>query len=209
MNLLIFSFLFLISGFIAVKDMKAYNKIYIKYKLFLIISSILLFIGSIIFLNNLMTSTQIIVIALFPIGLSHFIIDLIENELPDISNLVIALFGVLNLILLYLEGNKNIKDISMYLCSGILLFSIYFLLAIITGGQMGGGDIKLIGGLGLFFPLNNIISLAVLPFFIGGILATILLIKYYLLDKRNDKGKPKTMPFGPAIIIAFALLIFA
>lgn len=208
MNLLIFICLFLFSIFIAIKDMKQYSKIYSKYKLFLIISSVLLFIISIIFLNKLMTFTQIIIIALYPIGLSHFIIDLIDNELPDISNLVIALYGILNLLLLYLEGNNSIKDISMYLLSSILLFSAYFLLAMITGGQLGGGDIKLIGALGLFFPFNSIMPLAILPFFIGGILATILLIKYYLIDKKYNKEKPQTMPFGPSIIISFILLIF-
>ena len=209
MNIILFSLFFLFSLFISIKDMRKYENIFCKYKYYLILSSIILLIISAIFFNNTMTPTQMIVIALYPIGLSHFIIDLIDNELPDISNLVIAVFGIINLIFLYLEGYTSVKEISTYIYSGVILFCIYFLLAIITGGQMGGGDIKLIGGLGLFIPLRKILSLTVLPFFIGGVFATVLLIKYYLIDKRKHKEKPKTMPFGPSIIIAFIILIFS
>lgn len=208
MNSILFSLLFLFSLFISIKDMSKYEKIFCKYKYFLILSSVILLIISIICLNKTITLTQMIVISLYPIGLSHFIIDLIDNELPDISNLVIAIFGIINLMLLYLNGNASIKDIFNYIASGIILFCIYFLLAIITGGQMGGGDIKLIGGLGLFIPLKEMLKLIVLPFFIGSIFATILLVKYFLIDKRKNKEKPKTMPFGPSMIIAFIILIF-
>lgn len=208
LKILLFILLFLTALFIANKDMKKnYIEIYQKYKLFLNLSSIFVLIISIFLFGNLNTSTLIIAISLYPIGISHIIIDLIKNELPDLSNIFIAFYGALNLIYLYFCKSADVSMILNYILSGIILFAIYFILAIITGGQMGGGDIKLIGALGLFFPLKEAIPLFVIPFFIGSIIGILLLIKYYILDKRLGKDKPKTMPFGPAIIVSFAILI--
>ncbi|MCF0126107.1 MAG: prepilin peptidase [Clostridia bacterium] len=60
---------------------------------------------------------------------------------------------------------------------------------------MGFGDVKLMGALGLYFGLQNIIIITLLSFLIGAVLSIILLISKL---KKSDEY----IPFGPFIVIA-------
>ena len=60
---------------------------------------------------------------------------------------------------------------------------------------MGFGDVKLMGALGLYFGLSNIIIITLVSFLIGAILSIILLVTK--LRKTNEY-----IPFGPFIVIA-------
>lgn len=60
---------------------------------------------------------------------------------------------------------------------------------------MGFGDVKLMGTLGLYFGLSNIIVITLVSFLIGAILSIILLITKI---KKTDEY----IPFGPFIVIA-------
>ena len=60
---------------------------------------------------------------------------------------------------------------------------------------MGFGDVKLMGALGLFFGLSNIVVITLVSFLIGAILSIVLLITKI---KKSDEY----IPFGPFIVIA-------
>ena len=60
---------------------------------------------------------------------------------------------------------------------------------------MGFGDVKLMGALGLYFGLSNIIIITLVSFLIGAILSIGLLITKI---KKSDEY----IPFGPFIVIA-------
>ncbi len=60
---------------------------------------------------------------------------------------------------------------------------------------MGFGDVKLMGALGLFFGLSNIIIITLVSFLIGAILSIILLATKI---RKSDEY----IPFGPFIVIA-------
>jgi len=60
---------------------------------------------------------------------------------------------------------------------------------------MGFGDVKLMGALGLYFGLSNIIIITLVSFLIGAILSIILLLTK--IKKTNEY-----IPFGPFIVIA-------
>lgn len=66
---------------------------------------------------------------------------------------------------------------------------------------MGLGDVKLMGALGLYFGLANIIVVALLSFLIGAILSIFLLITKI---KKTDEY----IPFGPFIAIGAFITIF-
>ena len=66
---------------------------------------------------------------------------------------------------------------------------------------MGLGDVKLMGALGLFFGLANIIAISVMSFLIGAIISIIFIIA--------KKGKmDQYIPFGPFIVISAGISIF-
>ena len=67
--------------------------------------------------------------------------------------------------------------------------------------QWDFGDVKLMGAMGLFFGLTNIIVISILAFLIGAIVSIILLII------RNKKAN-QYIPFGPFIVIGAVITIF-
>lgn len=80
--------------------------------------------------------------------------------------------------------------LSMFLGGGILLF-----IAVVTKGAMGGGDIKLMGALGLLLGIKYTVLTLFLSFVVGGIISVILLIS-------KIKKRGQAIPFGPFIALA-------
>ena len=91
--------------------------------------------------------------------------------------------------------------------AGMLTGGIIFLLiagfAIIAYKKegMGGGDVKLMGMLGLFFGFANIIQIFVLSFIVGAVASIILLAT-------KIKKMDEYIAFGPYIVIAAYITMF-
>jgi leader peptidase (prepilin peptidase)/N-methyltransferase len=66
---------------------------------------------------------------------------------------------------------------------------------------MGLGDVKLMGALGLYFGLANIIIISLVSFLVGAILSIFLLVTKI---KKTDEY----IPFGPFIVIGAFISIF-
>ena len=66
---------------------------------------------------------------------------------------------------------------------------------------MGFGDVKLMGALGLYFGLSNIVVITLLSFLIGAILSIILLAT-------KIKKMDEYIPFGPFIVLGTFISIF-
>lgn len=133
---------------------------------------------------------------LAPMLLSVFVIDYKYQIIPNRLNLTIFEIG---LIMTFFYGLSDVAiSINMFL--GMLAGGGIFLLITLLGGlfygkeAMGFGDVKLMGALGLYFGLSNIIVITMLSFLIGAILSIILLI--FRIKKSNEY-----IPFGPFIVI--------
>ena len=140
---------------------------------------------------------------LTPMLLSAFIIDYKLQIIPNRLNLTIFETG---LVFCFLYGLSNVAiSINMFL--GMLAGAGIFLAITLLGGifygkeAMGFGDGKLMGALGLFFGLSNIIIITILSFLIGAILSIILLIT-------KIKKTSEYIPFGPFIVIATFISIY-
>lgn len=146
------------------------------------------------FLGNLELIKYLI---LTPMILSAFIIDYRLQIIPNRLNLTMLEIGI---ILMFLAGifNANIA-IDMFL--GMITGAGIFLLITLIGGliagkeAMGFGDVKLMGALGIYFGLSNIITITLMSFLIGAVLSIILLATKV---KKTDEY----IPFGPFIVIA-------
>ena len=140
---------------------------------------------------------------LTPILLSTFVIDYHYQSIPN--RLVLTMFEI-GLVFVFIYGFINI-NISLNLLLGMLAGGGIFLIITLIGGliagkeAMGMGDVKLMGALGLFFGLQNIIVISVLAFLIGAIGSIAIMI-----IKR--KGTDTYIPFGPFIVIASVITIF-
>lgn len=140
---------------------------------------------------------------LTPLLLSAFVIDYRLQIIPNRLNLTIFEIG---LIFTFIYGLSDIAiSINMFL--GMLAGGGIFLLITLVGGliygkeAMGFGDVKLMGALGLFFGLSNIIIITLVSFLIGAILSIGLLVTKI---KKTDEY----IPFGPFIVIATFISMF-
>ena len=134
---------------------------------------------------------------LAPMLISVFVIDYRLQIIPNRLNLTIFEIG---LVFAFLYGLSNVA-ITINMLLGMVAGAGIFLLITLLGGAfygkeaMGFGDVKLMGALGLYFGLSNIIIITLVSFLIGAILSIILLVTK--LRKTNEY-----IPFGPFIVIA-------
>lgn len=116
--------------------------------------------------------------------------DFSHREIPDQVSLGAA--AVLALIALPLAQWGN-------LLGGIMLFGILFLIAVLSKGGMGGGDIKLVLAIGLSLGWQLGLLALALAVFAGGVLAIFML----LMGQRK-----KALPFAPFLAIGAWLAMF-
>ena len=103
----------------------------------------------------------------------------------------IVLFGILTVIpFLIYKGELLNASLGFLVGGGIL-----FLLAIITRGGMGGGDIKLAAMQGLYLGVSNMVLTLFLAFISSGFISLFLI----LIRIRSRKDM---IPFGPFLAIA-------
>ena len=140
---------------------------------------------------------------LTPMLLSAFVIDYKLQIIPNRLNLTIFEVGI---IFAFLYGLSNVA-ITINMLLGMLAGGGIFLLITLIGGlfygkeAMGFGDVKLMGALGLYFGLSNIIVITLLSFLIGAILSIILLAT-------KIKKMDEYIPFGPFIVLGTFISIF-
>lgn len=87
----------------------------------------------------------------------------------------------------------------------LLVGAIVFILfaALFAAGMMGGGDVKLLGALALWFPWQAVLSLIVLMAVLGGLVTIVTVIHHRI---RKKPGQPE-IPYGVAISISALWLI--
>ena len=140
---------------------------------------------------------------LTPLLLSAFVIDYRLQIIPNRLNLTIFEVG---LVFAFLYGLSDVA-ISINMVLGMLAGAGMFLALTLLGGliygkeAMGLGDVKLMGALGLYFGLTNIIIITLLSFLIGAILSIIFLAT-------KIRKMDQYIAFGPFIVIATFIVIF-
>ena len=140
---------------------------------------------------------------LTPMLISALVIDYKLQIIPNRLNLTIFEIG---LVLTFIYGLSNVA-ISINMILGMIVGAGIFLGITLLGGliygkeAMGLGDVKLMGALGLYFGLTNIIIVTLISFLVGAILSVVLL----LTKRRKMDGY---IPFGPFIVIAAFIVMF-
>lgn len=137
---------------------------------------------------------------LLPLLISAFVIDWKKQIIPN--RLVLTIFEI-GLIVTFFEGVFSPTGMSLalnrfegMLVGGLIFAGITLLGGLIAGKEaMGMGDVKLMGALGLFFGVKNIIMISILSFLIGAIVSLCLIV---FKIKKTDEY----IPFGPFIVIA-------
>lgn len=138
----------------------------------------------------------------YPIILYCFVVSLflIQFSVTDflwqiIFDKELALFALLGLARLMVTGQGLVDG----LVAAAVGFAVFLLLAVITRGGFGGGDVKLVGAMGLWLGSDLLLVTVIFGIIIGGIMALLLLIT----KKRSRKDY---FPYGPYFAITGMML---
>lgn len=124
-----------------------------------------------------------------------FIIIATDFEQQVIFDRILLPFGVSSLPFIFLSTDK--LDFVMAGMGGGILF---LLIAILSRGGLGGGDIKLILTLGLWLGTENLIFVTICGFLLGGVVALFLILV-------RNKSRRDYIAYGPYFALPAWLLL--
>lgn len=120
------------------------------------------------------------------------VVDFKYQELPDGVNLSVAILALPVVVMAFKEPSYW----SSTLLTGLFLFILFLLISLV--GAMGGGDIKMMGAIGLYFPFFEAPQLLIFGFGVGVLHAIIVLFQ-------KDTNLKSKFAFGPGLIIGTLL----
>ena len=123
------------------------------------------------------------------------VIDIYFKIIPDVITLPGIIAGLFASAFILPTGIKG------SVIGALLGGSIFFIIAVVSRGGMGGGDIKLIAMIGAFLGWMDVIITIILSSFIGSVVGIALMI--YL-----GKGRKYPVPFGPFLSLGGILSLF-
>ncbi|HCP15481.1 MAG TPA: prepilin peptidase [Peptococcaceae bacterium] len=132
---------------------------------------------------------------LFSMTLVISAIDLEHGIIPD--GLSVLLLGT-GIVYHFLSMDIGLINRLLGMAVG---FGLLFLLAVISKGGMGGGDIKLCAGIGFWLGFPGFLYALMAASIIGSIVSIALMAL-------KRKGIKETIPFGPFLMIGFLLIYF-
>lgn len=124
--------------------------------------------------------------------------DVRTREIANWKNAIIALAAPL---WWYASDLSLWPGVAGQLGLALAVFSIFALA--FHFGQMGGGDVKLIGALALWFPFQSLSWLLIIMSLVGGAITVALAVEH----KWRKAGRPLEVPYGVAIAIAGLIAI--
>lgn len=136
--------------------------------------------------------------AIVPILVSAGIQDARTREIANWKNAAIALLAPL---WWWANGLALWPDMAIQLGIATLVFALF--VAAFHFGWMGGGDVKMIGALALWFPLQPLLSMLIVMSLVGGALTLAFLVDRTVRRQTGDIE----IPYGVAIAIAALLAL--
>lgn len=136
------------------------------------------------------------VIAVF-IGLAAAVEDMVRRRISNWIPMTALAAGMICLVLN--RGWHGALSAALGALAGFAAFLVFYCL-----GGMGGGDVKLMAGLGAVIGVEHVLAAALWTAAVGGVLALISLAMPALLkgpQKRGTAASPRSIPYAPAIAL--------
>lgn len=131
-------------------------------------------------------------------------IDFKIMEIPDSMWVTILVGGILVYINDLIANGFVFENLIERVIGFFTASTILFVLAVITKGGMGGGDIKLMAACGFLLGWQ----LVLLSLIFGALSGTIYFIVVYLKNRNKEEKMDHKVPFAPHLALAVAVCIF-
>ena len=123
------------------------------------------------------------------------VIDLYHKIIPDVITIPGIIIGLLASAFILPSGIKGA------ILGALLGSSLFFIIAVVSRGGMGGGDIKLIAMIGSFLGLTDVLITIILSSFIGSVVGILMMVFF-------GKSRKYMIPFGPFLSIGGIISLF-
>ena len=140
-----------------------------------------------------------LLIALAVLLVSAGVEDARRREIANWKNIAIALLAPL---WWWANGLAPWPDMAIQFGVAAAVFALFA--GAFALGQMGGGDVKLIGALALWLPVQPLLWMLILMSLIGGALTLLLMLEKRL---RRPNQAALEIPYGVAIAIAALIVL--
>ncbi len=124
-----------------------------------------------------------------------------DARIREISNWKNVAIALLALPWWFAMGLSPWPDMAIQLGIAVGVFALFA--AAFSFGMMGGGDVKMIAALALWFPFNQLVTLLIIMSLAGGAITLVMLIDKWV---RRRSEQPE-VPYGIAIAIAALLTL--
>lgn len=124
-----------------------------------------------------------------------------DARIREISNWKNAAIALLALPWWFAMGLSPWPDMAIQLGIALGVFALFA--AAFSFGMMGGGDVKMIAALALWFPFNQLVTLLIIMSLAGGAITLVMLVEKWV---RRRSEQPE-VPYGIAIAIAALLTL--
>lgn len=167
------------------------EKISIRYPFVELLNGVLWLLSFVMFKGD--WATIVLGCLFFSVLIVIAAIDLDISEIPNGLVLTILFFGVIRFILSFFFGSVKWYE---YLIGAVCVAIPFLIIALVTGGGIGGGDIKLTFAVGLFLGWKLMLLGTLFGIIFAGLISIFLLIRY------KKKG---TIPLAPMLALGFAI----
>ncbi|WP_033919642.1 A24 family peptidase [Sphingomonas sp. 37zxx] len=124
--------------------------------------------------------------------------DVRHREIANWKNAAIALLAPAWWVAI---GLPMWPGMAIQLGLALLVFALFA--AAFAAGMMGGGDVKMIAALALWFPLHSLLWLLVVMSLVGGAITLVMLVDH----RRRRISEQPEIPYGVAIACAALLTL--
>lgn len=154
---------------------------------------------------NLITTAPLWLIALLACLLFAAAVE--DGWRLRIANLTCLGIALLALVAIALHGGGVPLWQNAAVCAGLLTIGTVGF----ASGNVGGGDVKLLAALGLWFSLSGAMWLLATVFIAGGVLAVVMLSTRSIRSRLAGEGKARRgkIPYGVAIVVGASIVMTA
>ena len=124
-----------------------------------------------------------------------------DARIREISNWKNAAIALLALPWWFAMGLDPWPDMAIQLGIALIVFALFA--AAFHFGMMGGGDVKMIAALALWFPFGQLVTMLIVMSLAGGAITLLMLIDKWA----RRTGTQPEVPYGIAIAIAALLML--